>query len=549
MSLPEPGKERALAVLQTRLKTALQEQKSVEEALKTAKDSDKAAITLKKEEATKLIIKIQKQIADLEGKNAPERVNDFGTNVGTLFLNAKPMISPYPEPKTPIENEKGLNEGFINRLLKEKFPCDREISREGIKVAEEILGNVEAVNDLNPELICKIAEEPDICKTDRGVILDSRCAAHQVVLSQSLSSLHLSVRNDIKKANDEYKTKRGLPIGPVMPTALRKRSRPEPTPMPKPTTPTTSKPTTSKPKPMPTPTTSIVKYDTQPDNWNGTGDPNLLTFSLDFSQNKLYSEYTDGTKFYRIYGDKPELIINLFLKHFAASHGMQGHLVFQIDMKNSKLYAANPNDKSILIYGNSPEEIVAKFNGLSNMPPKSPTLTPEEAEEAARAAARAADIRALKEAQAQAEAARAAARALKEAQAAKRVPLTKDQVYEQVFDSYSRFLCEVVKAEQKIPIKDTNMKKFFDIFVDNIRKYEKLDDVTKDIVSELLINGMPQIQKIINYYADESLFGTISESDKNNIKLLKQRMLLILNKNNTIDNNIIREKIKNICDN
>jgi hypothetical protein len=529
MSSPDAGKTRILASLKTRLEKAKEEEKTATDELGKAKESDKAAAISKKEAATKIVKDIEKQIEGLEGKNAPERVNNFGKNVGTLFENAKEMEGTYPDPKTDRKTyENNFDDeptkqmpDFIEKFLKKKYPCERDQSREGIKIAEEILGNSGAVNDLNPDLVCKLAEEPDICETDRGVILDSRCAAHQVVLSQSLSSLDLSVRNDIKKANAEYKAKLGLPIGPVMPTALGKRARPEQTPTPTPTPKPKPKKPTKTPTPTPTQSQSIVKYDNEPDNWNGTGDPNLLTFNFDSSKNKLYSEYSDENKFYRIYGDNPEQIIDLFLKHFAASHGMPYHLVFQLDMESGLLYAADPNDKSNLIYGKSPEEIVVKFQKSlesGNEDEDENTPTPP-----------------------------TAPKPLTPPKPPPPVPLTKDEVYEQVFNSYSRFLCDFLKAEQKIPIDDTNMKKFFDIFVNDLTKYEKFDDVNKNIISDLLNNGIPEIQKIIKYYADESVFGNISDSDKNNIKILKNVMLQILSKNYTIDKNIIADKIRNIC--
>ena len=137
---------------------------------------------------------------------------------------------------------------------------------------------------------------------------------------------------------------------------------------------------------------------------------------------------------------------------------------------------------------------------------------------------------------------------VKAAEAKKAAEPTKEEVYEQVFDSYSRFLCEFLKIEKNLSVNDKDMKILFNTFKTNIIKYEKFDDVNKNIISDLVNKGIPEIEKIINYYIEHSQFGNgITDNDKGLIKVLKNTMYLILSKNKTIEKHLLADKIKNIC--
>ena len=66
-------------------------------------------------------------------------------------------------------------------------------------IAKEILGYENPkIRNVSDQTMYELASEPEICKTDLGLILDTKCAAHQYIASLSLSSLSAAIKNDIQ---------------------------------------------------------------------------------------------------------------------------------------------------------------------------------------------------------------------------------------------------------------------------------------------------------------------------------------------------------------
>jgi len=364
---PDPpmpaGKKRVLDLLKAKLAKAVEKQGKATTELADLEKNTKSTKTQKEaarkalEDANKEFEAITKSINEAEkskSKDAPERINNFGSNIGTLFENAKPMVGPYPKPK---DENTDLRLPFgLESLLKRKFPCDETTSKSGIKTAQEIIGDGVRVSEIQPDVICTLGQEPDKCKTDAGVILSSQCPAHRIVISKSLEGLGESIRRDIEEVKAESLKKMN-----DLHTSLVPKLKGGPTKRPNPPqTPKFDSNIKSNP--------NIKRFNTQPDDWNLDRDPTLLEFRFDASKNNYYAEYYDNFYWYRIYGNKPEDIVKLYSKHFEGSNDL--YLIFQFDTDLKRLYAVKPDDKTTLIYGESPEDIVSRFNKMMGLEPE-----------------------------------------------------------------------------------------------------------------------------------------------------------------------------------
>jgi hypothetical protein len=308
-----PGPKRALDALKAKLIKALENQAKATADLTKGTDAQKEVARKALTDIAKEIGEITESITAFEKKSSPKvkgtdlkdapkriyEINNFGDHVTNLFENAKPMVGPYPKPKD-------LRLPFgLDSLLQRKFPCDKTISEKGIKTAQEIIGNSDRVSELNPDIICKLAEEPDKCKTDAGVIFNSQCAIHRIVVSKSLEGLGESIKRDIEEAKAESLKKVADLHTSLAPLAKKLKGGP-------------SKKTKILQRPKfpqsPKSDPNIERFEAEPDDWNLNRNINFLEFRFNSVKNKFYAEYYDDVYYYRIYGDGPEDIVSKFQK-------------------------------------------------------------------------------------------------------------------------------------------------------------------------------------------------------------------------------------------
>ena len=202
-------------------------------------------------------------------------------------------------------------------------------------IAKEILGYENPkIRNVSDKTMYELAEEPEICKTDLGLILDTKCAAHQYIAALSLSSLSAAIKNDIRSVM-------GVNIDEANIEFFDEKT----------------------PKLLNTPYYLIFKYDTK-------------TFFVDYYNKKKTNTLKIG--YYRIKGKTPEEIISLLNKTFGIDPSSNvikidnptsffdpNFLVFNYDAEKKEFFTEyyNAKDKGYYrIQGRDPQEIMKLFN-------------------------------------------------------------------------------------------------------------------------------------------------------------------------------------------
>ena len=205
-------------------------------------------------------------------------------------------------------------------------------------IAKEILGyESPKIRDVSDQIMYELAAEPENCKTDRGVILDTKCAAHQYIAALSLSSLSAAIKNDIKSVM-------GVNISDANIEFFDEKT----------------------PNILNTPYYLIFKYDNK-------------NFFVDYYNKKKTNTLKIG--YYRIKGKTPEEIINLVNKTFGINPSSNiikidnptsffdpNILVFNYDGKEFFTEYYNPKEFDDFkvgyyrIQGSDPQEIIKLFN-------------------------------------------------------------------------------------------------------------------------------------------------------------------------------------------
>lgn len=209
----------------------------------------------------------------------------------------------------------------------------------GTIIAKEILGYENPkIKNVSDGIMAELAAEPEICKTDLGLILDTKCAAHQYIAALSLSSLSAAIKNDIRSV---MAVNMGVNTAETKVTFFDEK----------------------KPKILNTPYYLIFKYKNN-------------TFFVDYYNKKKTNTLKVG--YYRIKGDTPQDIINLVNKTFGidpssniikidnpSSFFDPNFLVFNYDRDKKEFFTEyyNTKDKSYYrIQGSDPQEIIKLFS-------------------------------------------------------------------------------------------------------------------------------------------------------------------------------------------
>ena len=176
-------------------------------------------------------------------------------------LNTSTMITPGPS-NVVINVSK---EPYT--LTDPRKPSGRVKPVPGEKEAMLITGDKAKMAPLGKELIQSLSNEsvnPN-CQTDRGVILNSRCAAHSVAAAAALGRI---VKDDIKKENEKTNYYEELKVKPA-----------------------DFKPTTSR---------------------------KIVDMRYDTDKKQLFLDYEDGDKYYRFYGRNVESLLEVLNNKFSA---------------------------------------------------------------------------------------------------------------------------------------------------------------------------------------------------------------------------------------
>jgi hypothetical protein len=207
-------------------------------------------------------------------------------------------------------------------------------------IAKEILGYENPkIRNVSDQTLYELAAEPEICKTDSGVILDTKCAAHQYIAALSLSSLSAAIKNDIR-------TVMGVNISDANIEFFDEKT----------------------PKLFNTPYYLIFKYENN-------------IFFVDYYNKKKTNTLKVG--YYRVKGKTPEEIINLLNKNFGINPSSNiikinsptsffdpKFLVFNYDSDKKEYFTEYYNSKEFddfkvgyyRIQGSDPQEIIKLFS-------------------------------------------------------------------------------------------------------------------------------------------------------------------------------------------
>ena len=232
-------------------------------------------------------------------------------------LNTSTMITVGPENKTITVSKEPYTPTDPRK------PPVRTKPVPGEEEAMLITGDKAKIASLGEEIIKGLRNEsvnPN-CQTDRGVILNSRCAAHSVAAAAALGRI---VKDDIKKENEKTNYYEELKVKP-----------------------SDFKPTTSR---------------------------KIVDMRYDTDKKQLFLDYEDDSKYYRFYGRNVESLLEVLNNKFSAKANTG--VGDKPNGKNKTLTVRNPADaeKRINNYG---KNVGTLFSNAKEMEGKYPEAKEE----------------------------------------------------------------------------------------------------------------------------------------------------------------------------